>query len=273
MLATPIFSRSCRSRATAPALLSLLWITLVILSQSLAAQTNVTTADLQRWADVRLAEARKRLATNSTQIDLRLKLAEAIFDRAEFAKDDDERETLAKEGIAVARQVIATDPKLAAAHHYLGMNMGQLARTKLLGAISLVDQMEAEFKTARALDATFDYAGPDRCLGLLYRDAPGWPTSIGSRSKAREHLRTAAELRPNHPENRLNLLESAFMWQDRPLAVLEYRALLQLMPAMPGAYPGSDWLPNRVDWSRRWTEAQARFRNSSRPVVSPRNTK
>ena len=245
----------------------------VMTGRPLAAQTNVTSAELQRWADIRLAEARKRLATNSNQADLRLKLTAAIFDRAEFAKDDDEREALAKEGIVLARQLIATNPKLAGAHQYLGMNLGQLARTKLLGALSLVDQMEAAFKTAKALDVTFDHAGPDRCLGLLYRDAPGWPTSIGNRSKAREHLRAAAELRPNHPENRLNLLESAFMWKDRPLAALEYRALLQLMPAMTDAFPGDDWLSNRVDWAKRWAEAKERFRNSSRRTESPRNSK
>ena len=91
------------------------------------------------------------------------------------------------------------------------MNQGQLARTKLLGAIHLVDEMEVSFKTALALDPTYDFAGPDRCLGLLYRDAPGWPTSIGSRMKARRHLQAAADLRPNHLENRLALLESALI--------------------------------------------------------------
>lgn len=273
MLATPNFNAFQCPSSLPQRLLPLLWTLLMVLSQSLAAQTNITASDLRRWADLRLAQARKQLATNATQVDLKLKLAEAIFDRAEFSKDNDERETLANEGIAVSRQVIATRPKLAAGHHYLGLNMGQLARTKLFGALSLVNQMEATFKTAKALDATFDYAGPDRCLGLLYRDAPGWPTSIGNRSKAREHLKAAAELRPNHPENRLNLLESAFLWNDRPLAVLEYRALLQLMPTMPDAFPGDDLLPNRVDWAKRWADAQERFRNSPRPVVSPRNAK
>jgi len=248
-------------------------MTMVILAHPLNAQTNVTAADLRHWADLRLVEARKHLATNSSHVDFRLKLAEAIFDRAEYAKDDGERETLANEGISVARKLIATHPGLAGAHHYLGMNLGQLARTKLLGALSLVDQMEEEFKTAKSLDATFDYAGPDRCLGLLYRDAPGWPASIGNRSKAREHLRAAAQLRPNHPENRLNLLESAFMWSDRSLAIVEYRALLQLMPAMPDAFPGDDWLPNRVDWARRWAEARERFRSLSNYVESPRTRK
>ena len=64
------------------------------------------------------------------------------------------------------------------------MNLGQLARTEYLGALTLVKQMEQEFKAAGGLDPQFDHAGPKRNLGLLYRDAPGWPVSIGNPSKS-----------------------------------------------------------------------------------------
>ena len=64
--------------------------------------------------------------------------------------------------------------------------------------------MEADFTRARELDERYDWAGPDRNLGLLYRDAPAIG-SVGSRSKARRHLKRAVELAPQYPENRLNL--------------------------------------------------------------------
>ena len=95
------------------------------------------------------------------------------------------------------------------------MNLGQLARTETLGALKLVREMEREFKTAAELDGHFDYAGPERSLGLLYRDAPGWPVSIGSRRKAREWLEQAEKLAPEYPENHLNLVESYLQWHDR----------------------------------------------------------
>jgi len=44
--------------------------------------------------------------------------------------------------------------------------------------------MERRFHTARQLQETLDYAGPDRNLGLLYWRAPGWPASVGSRPQA-----------------------------------------------------------------------------------------
>ena len=93
------------------------------------------------------------------------------------------------------------------------MNLGQLARTELLGALKLVKEMEREFKTAADLDKQFDYAGPERCLGLLYRDAPGWPASIGSRRKARDcsgtGRKTRAGLSRKSPEPRRILFAMA----------------------------------------------------------------
>ena len=100
------------------------------------------------------------------------------------------------------------------------MNLGQLARTKGLGALKLVDQMEREFSRARELDEQLDYAGPDRNLGLLYRDAPAIG-SVGSRTRAREHLKRAVELAPQYPENRLNLIEAYLKWGERTGAYRE----------------------------------------------------
>src|SRR5204863_9133981 len=99
-------------------------------------------------------------------------------------------------------------------HYYLGMNLAQLAQTKMLGALKIVTQMEREFSIVRDLDEEFDQAGADRNLGLLYRDAPAIG-SIGSRGKARQHLEHAVKLAPPSPENRLNLIETYLKWGER----------------------------------------------------------
>src|ERR1039457_6906966 len=105
------------------------------------------------------------------------------------------------------------------------MNLGQLARTRGLSALKLVNQMQRAFTRAHDLEEQLEWAGPDRNLGLLYRDAPAF-ASIGSRSKAREHLKRAVELAPRYPENRLNLVETYLNWGEpnsaqRELTVLE----------------------------------------------------
>src|SRR5690348_4698456 len=56
--------------------------------------------------------------------------ARACFDLAEFATNKTQRADLAEQGIAAARHVLAQDPKSGPAHYYLGLNLGQLARTR-----------------------------------------------------------------------------------------------------------------------------------------------
>ena len=184
--------------------------------------------------------------------------ARAAFDRGEFSTNDTERAALAVQGIAACRKLIQRDPKSVQAHYYLGLNLGQLARTKLLGALPLVSEMEGGFKTARQLDEHFDYAGPDRFLGQLYFQAPGWPASVGSQSKARKHLERAAELAPDYPENRLNLAEAALKWRDKKVVQREMEALEKLWPSAKTNFTGANWDAFWVDWQPRYEKLRAR---------------
>ncbi len=178
--------------------------------------------------------------------------ARACFEWAEFAKANADRAALAEEGIAVSRELIQRFPKNAHGYYYLGMNLGQLARTRTLTALGIVDQMEEAFEKARQIDPFVDYAGPDRYLGMLYRDAPGWPASIGNRKKARLHLLKAVELRPDYPENQIALLESLKDWGDKddflkyfgPAAV----AIDKARSKLTGDYWSGRWKSWDIDW-------------------------
>lgn len=183
-------------------------------------------------------------------------LGRACFDRAEFARDDTERADIARRGIAACRAVLALDTNLAAVPYYLGMNLGQLARTKSLGALRLVTEMEALFERARQLDECFDHAGPDRNLGLLYLEAPGWPVSLGHRGKARKHLTRAAELASDYPENWLNLLEARRRWGE-PHLDADLKRLAEMLPNARLRFTGEDWAAAWADWDRRWRALQA----------------
>jgi hypothetical protein len=183
----------------------------------------------------------------------------ACFDRAEFSRDDTERGRLANEGMAACRKVILRQTNLAAGHYYLAMNLAQLARTKLLGALPLLGQMENEWKTALALDEKMDYAGPDRYVGLLYRDAPGWPVSLGDTAKARRHLLRAVELSPNFPENHLNLIESHFTWNENGAAGRAAEKLRLLWPAARKEFVGEYWEVSWKDWNQRLEKIEARL--------------
>jgi hypothetical protein len=214
--------------------------------------------------------AQNQLQSNTNDPTAAWHFGRACYDFADFATNDTERASIAVQGIAASRQLLARQPKSAPGHYYLGMNLGQLARTEILGALKIVREMEREFKTADDLDEQFDYAGPARCLGLLYRDAPDWPASIGSRHKAREWLERAAKLAPDYPENHLNLIESRLKWNDRTGTENELKTLDALWPKAQTNFVGEAWAPAWADWTARKDVVEQAIVQTPPPAESPK---
>ena len=199
--------------------------------------------------------------------------ARACYDFNDFVTNNAGRAALAEQGIAACRQLLAREPKSAPGHYYLAIELGQLADTRRnLAAIKMVREIEREFKTAGDLDEHFDYAGPARCLGLLYRDAPGWPVSIGSRHKAREWLEQAVKLAPDYPENRLNLVESYWQWKDHEAAGNELKTLDALWPSAQTNFTGEAWERSWNDWSTRREVARKNLKETAAPSKPPKNS-
>jgi len=218
-------------------------------------------------------QARARLAHATNSPEAAWQFARACFDWAEFATGNAPRAQIAIEGIAACRHAIALNPNLAAPYYYLGLNLGQLARTKKLGALKLVEEMETNFKAAIALDPAFDYAGAHRSLGLLYLNAPGWPASIGSRAKARQHLQKAVELCPEYPDNRLSLLEAYLEWSEKKAAVAGLQAMEETLEAARKKFTGEAWASSWRDWEARWQKIKLKALTASPPLETPRNRK
>jgi hypothetical protein len=192
----------------------------------------------------------------------------ACFDLAEFATNSAERAEIAEQGVAACKELIARAPKSAPGHYYLGMNLAQLARTRGIGALKIVSQMENEFGLASQLDASFDFGGADRNLGLLYRDAPSI-ISIGSRSRAKKHLERAVEISPDYPENRLNLMESCMQWSDRNGLIRESKALEDAWPRARKALTGEPWEASWVDWEARRQKLRNKMHEPQKEIESP----
>jgi hypothetical protein len=208
-------------------------------------------------------EAETRYQGRPSDNEAAWQFARACFDLADLATNRTERAAIAERGIAACRPVIERAPNLVPAHYYLGMDLAQLAQTKTLGALKLVTQMEREFTLTRKLDEQFDYAGSDRNLGLLYRDAPSIG-SIGSGTKAREHLERAVKLAPQYPENRLNLIETYVKWADRDGAQRELQALDKIWPNAHTNFVGVAWSASWADWEQRREKARQKLENSAR---------
>jgi len=217
-----------------------------------------TNAVFHQRAKAAFEQAQAQYQTNTSDPASAWQFGRACYDLADMATHDTERAAIAKQGIAACHALLARESNSAPGHYYLGMDYGQLAKAEAPSpaALRLVRQMEHEFKAAAALDGTFDFAGPARCLGLLYRDAPGWPFSIGSRRRARDWLEQAARLAPDYPENRLNLIESYLRWRDRAPARQELRVLEALWPKAQTNFTGERWEQSWVDWTARKKAAE-----------------
>jgi hypothetical protein len=240
-------------------------IAIVMVSAGITRGSEADWAASAAFAKTEFQRAEAQFHANMTNATNAWQFARAAFDLAEFLTNDTERAMLADQGIGASRMAIACDPKNAAGHYYLAMNLGQRARTEFLGALRLVREMEREFQTAAKLDARLDYAGPERNLGLLYREAPGWPLSIGSNSKSKPCSERAVQLAPGYPENYLNLIESYLKWNEPDAAKMELRALDAVWPAARTNFTGAKWAQAWENWSARRDTARKQFDKDPAP--------
>jgi tetratricopeptide (TPR) repeat protein len=261
-LPPPVRARSGASR--------LGWVALVLILPILLRAGEQPPASLRPWAELTVQEARKKYLEATNNVEAAWQLGRACFDWGEFARTDPQREAIAREGIGVCRHAIRLNSNSAPAHYYLAYNLGQLARTRLLSALKLVDEMEREFLVAIALDPAFDYAGPHRSLGTLYLEAPGWPASVGNRAKARQHLEKAAQLTPDFPGNRLVLLEAYLRWGERAKAQAQRQPVEAVLETARRKLTGPQWAWDWLQWERQWEQIRTKLQAGPVKLGSPR---
>jgi hypothetical protein len=211
--------------------------------------------------------ARTRFEKASSDVEAAWQLGRAAFDLAERAEDNDERKTLADQGADACRAAIAQAPKAAAAHYYLALNLGQLARARKWSALKTLHEMEQELLAAGQIDPKLDYGGPDRALGVLYLEAPPHPLSIGNKNTARSRLEAAVRLCPNYPGNRISLAEAYARWGEVKNLERELSALEKLLPDARTQFDPVTW---QADW-REWEQRLDKVRKTrDRLVANPR---
>ncbi len=214
-------------------------------------------------------ESQQRFLAETNDAEAAWEFSRACFDLAYALSENSERAYFATNGMSAAQRAIELSPNSAAAHYYLGMNLGQLADTKRnLSGLHMVKDIEREFLATLTLDEHFDYAGADRNLGLLYADAPSI-ISIGSRTKARRHLERALELAPEFPDNHLNLLEAYLKWDYRNEAAREWDELQKMWPDALKKFAGEEWTISWLDWNKRLGVVRKRLGYNSKVIESP----
>lgn len=209
-------------------------------------------AEIANYAEQSWITARSHYFHAPTSSVAAWQLGRACFAWGDLQTNRIQRETIFAEGVAACRRSLALHSNAAPAFYYLGMNLGKIADLKRnLAALGMVREVERCFEQARRLDERFSHAGPDRNLGLLYREAPGWPLSVGSKKLARQHLQRAVDLAGDYPENRLNLAEAGVAWKDPALVTNQCAALERIWPAARTNFVGVAWAGDWLDWEAR----------------------
>jgi hypothetical protein len=246
----------------------LLAAVVVALLQPAVALADFTPAERTRFESAFLQAHTNHLAATN-QYQPAWQFALAAFDWADAQSNDRDRARIAQIGIDTCHAALALQTNGAEAHYFLALNLGQLAQTKTLGALRIVPRIEQAFLAALASDETIDNAGPDRGLGLLYFEAPGWPTSVGSRTKARNHLLHAVELAPLHPGNRLALAEALLEWRERSAARDQLDAIDRDWAANRTRLADPKWDADWRVWLSRRNNLAGRFKLPPIPLDPP----
>jgi tetratricopeptide (TPR) repeat protein len=214
--------------------------------------------------------AQKRMDQALTNAAAAWEFGRAAYDVGDLAVDARVRSEVAQAGIDACRHALTLDPNSAAAHYYLALNLGQLARAKRLGALKLVREMERELHKAAELNPAFDYAGPARSLGMLYLEAPSWLGGIGNRNKARAQLETAVRLEPYYPENHLCLAEAYARWSEVKSLERQLEKLDELWPKAEERFGSGPWVPTWHQWNSRLQKLRKSHEHLlANPRISP----
>ena len=215
--------------------------------------------------EIAFAEARKDFQTAPTNYDAAWKLSRAAFNRADNMKEGDrDRTSVARAGVEAARTAVLLNPSRAEGHYYLGLNLGEIALAKSLGALKIVKEMEQEFRKSIEINPRFDFSGAYRSLGMLYTDVPGWPLSIGNKAKGREALQKSVELHPEFPDNQITLAEAYLKGGFRKDLSEKLNAMEKQIASARKQLTGEEWIASWRDWDNRWQRVKQRLQSGDR---------
>ena len=140
--------------------------------------------------------------------------------------DKQRRASYAQKGLDLAKRAVEVDPKRVEGQYYLGINTGQSATTKTVGAYMMVPRVVKAGEAARKIDEHFDHAGPSRLVGTVYAKAPPWPASLGDLDEGLQHLSHAVAIAPDYPQNHLHYADALVSDGKLADAEREYRLVL-----------------------------------------------
>ncbi len=158
-----------------------------------------------------------------------------LAEQAGDAKDKPQQLKIADEGVGYAQRCTFVDPDRKEGHYYMALCYAMHADAVPSQGLALVPKMVKELKKAdEPIGGGIDHSGPDRVLGLIYLNAPPWPTSVGDVDEAVDKLENACDQNPGFPENHLALAEAY-------IKTRKYKDARKHLERVLAAEPAPDW--------------------------------
>jgi tetratricopeptide (TPR) repeat protein len=172
-------------------------------------------------------------------------------------RDSQRRASYAQKGMDYAKRAVDINPQRVEAHYYLGINTGQSATTKTVGAYMMVPRVVKAGEAAMKLDEKFDYAGPARLIGTVYAKAPPWPASIGDIDEGIKYLGKAVQLAPEYPQNHLHYADALLADGKLNDAEREYKIVLDAQVPPEWANRAQRWKYDATAGMKRLLEKRS----------------
>jgi hypothetical protein len=171
--------------------------------------------------------------------------------------DKSRRGSYAQKGIDYAKLAVAVDDKRVEGYYYLGINTGQSATTKTIGAYSMVPHVVRAAQAALKIDQHFDHAGPARLIGTVYAKAPPWPASIGDVDEGIKYLARAVQTDPGYPQNHLHYGDALVSDGKLNEAEHEYQLVLDAQVPPEWSHRAERWKHDAAAGMKKIAEKRA----------------
>lgn len=176
-----------------------------------------------------LARYREALLKGEDSYEAYWKMARAEYWIGDHTPDKNEKKRIFEQGIYHARKAIALAPEKPDGHFWLGVNYGVYGQAKgVLKSLSLVKPIKEEMNKVIQIDPAYEFAGPDRVLGRVYYELPGF--AGGSKKKSLEHLLKSKELGPQVGLTRIYLADTYLAIDEVEKAREELEFVINMEP-------------------------------------------
>ena len=128
------------------------------------------------------------------------KLSSAYFYKGLLETNDpSKQEVYYEHGVNFGKEAVTLNPRAIYGNYWYASNVGMLGLCRgMMASLASVDPMKKSYEIVLKENEKFFFAGPHRALGRLYHMAPGWPISVGNKTKALHHLEKAVEIALAH---------------------------------------------------------------------------